>query len=59
MYFYSKEDKQRLANLCLMMDVMRDEMKVRELLSVPKNIPATIALKKLKALLRERRNLYK
>ena len=58
MYNPNRIEKEKFAKLCLMMDCMRDEMKVSELLAVPQNIPATIALKRLKKLLRERRNTY-
>lgn len=58
MYTHTKKTLTEVAKLCLMMDVMRDEIFVTELLSVPQTIPAQIALRKLKRLLRERRKLY-
>ena len=59
MYSPTRIEKDKLANLCLMMDCMRDEMKINELLAVDQNLPTTTALKKLKAMLKERRQLYK
>jgi len=59
MIFQTKKELAKIAKLCLMLDVMRDEVKVAELLSVKQNISTRIALLRLKKLLRERRNLYK
>lgn len=59
MNFPTKKALQEVAKLCLLMDVMRDEIKICRLLAVKQNPPTRIALLRLKKLLRERRNLYK
>lgn len=59
MNFATKKEKHDVAKMCLMMDVLRDEIKICRLLAVKQNPPTRIALLRLKQLLRERRNLYK
>lgn len=59
MNFPTKKALREVAKLCLLMDVMRDEMKVNALLATKQNAPTREALLKLKKILIKRRKSYK